>query len=174
LSDQDGEVEMRSPPDLYWRSTIEPRNELRYTPNLATIRVQRRQLDEYALEDVGFIKVDVEGHEMAVLIGAVQTIKRSRPNIMVEVEERHYPGSLSAVRNYFSNLHYAGFFLASGEILPLLGFDPEVHQNVSNLNEKGQRCGPYINNLIFVPAERSVAWQRAANSRVRRSTLSRS
>lgn len=39
--------------------------------------------------DVGFIKIDVEGMELGVLRGLEQTIRRSRPSILVEVDEPH-------------------------------------------------------------------------------------
>lgn len=41
-------------------------------------------LDSQGLEDVGLIKIDVEGHEGSVLLGATKTIQRSRPVIVFE------------------------------------------------------------------------------------------
>lgn len=49
------------------------------------IRVARIRLDDEALEDVSFIKIDVEGHELSVLRGAAQTILRHRPTLLVEI-----------------------------------------------------------------------------------------
>ena len=42
-------------------------------------------IDDENLENVGFIKVDVEGFELDVLKGAVNTIEKWRPTMMVEV-----------------------------------------------------------------------------------------
>jgi FkbM family methyltransferase len=42
-------------------------------------------LDNEGHENVGFIKVDVEGYELDVLDGAVNLIDRDRPTMMVEV-----------------------------------------------------------------------------------------
>lgn len=42
------------------------------------------KLDSFGFNDVDFIKIDVEGFERAVIAGAEQTIKRSRPVIVVE------------------------------------------------------------------------------------------
>lgn len=42
------------------------------------------RLDDYRLERVDFLKADVEGHELAVLKGAEETIMRCRPYLYVE------------------------------------------------------------------------------------------
>jgi FkbM family methyltransferase len=42
-------------------------------------------LDDFAIEGIGFMKIDVEGHEMEVLKGAAKTIAGSRPVILIEV-----------------------------------------------------------------------------------------
>ena len=50
-----------------------------------TQSVECRTLDSYGFEDVGFIKIDVEGYEQFVLQGAQQTIQKSRPTIQLEI-----------------------------------------------------------------------------------------
>ncbi len=42
------------------------------------------RLDDFALNDVDFIKLDCEGYELFALRGAEETIKRCRPAIIVE------------------------------------------------------------------------------------------
>jgi FkbM family methyltransferase len=46
-------------------------------------------LDAYQFTGVGLIKVDVEGHELEVLRGAEQTIRQSRPHLIIEVKDEH-------------------------------------------------------------------------------------
>jgi FkbM family methyltransferase len=46
--------------------------------------VPLRRLDEYRLEDVDFVKVDVEGYERFVLEGARETLLRCRPLVLIE------------------------------------------------------------------------------------------
>ena len=41
-------------------------------------------MDSYGIQDVGFIKIDVEGHELMVLRGALNTIERNNPVICIE------------------------------------------------------------------------------------------
>ncbi|MEW1982502.1 FkbM family methyltransferase, partial [Citricoccus sp. NPDC079358] len=43
----------------------------------------------HGVEEVSFIKADVEGFEPEVLEGAAATIDRSRPSMLLEVEDRH-------------------------------------------------------------------------------------
>lgn len=54
-----------------------------------SISVETRPLDDYQLDDVALIKVDVEGHEFAVLSGARLTIERCCPVLVIELEDRH-------------------------------------------------------------------------------------
>lgn len=149
LSDRRGLARLRVPDGRPWRSTIEDANTLegmnapvrRTTPTLA--------LDSLELRNVGFIKIDVEGHELAVLRGAARTIKRDRPNVLVEVEEQHRPGALKDVFGFFDAYGYAGYFLLDGKLRPIAEFDPARHQDVANLDASGRRRGVYINNFIF-------------------------
>jgi hypothetical protein len=53
------------------------------------VPVQTRTLDSFALEHVDFMKIDVEGHELAVLRGASETLARHRPWLVVEAWEDH-------------------------------------------------------------------------------------
>lgn len=45
-----------------------------------------RPLDDFHLEHVDFLKLDVEGYELHALTGAVQTLNRCRPVVMIEVK----------------------------------------------------------------------------------------
>lgn len=45
-------------------------------------------LDDYNLTRIDFIKIDAEGYEPWVLKGAAQTIRRLRPTLLVEIDQR--------------------------------------------------------------------------------------
>ena len=48
------------------------------------IDVEVRTLDSFGFENVGFIKIDVEGFEREVLMGGIQTILKSKPILYIE------------------------------------------------------------------------------------------
>lgn len=54
--------------------TNEGENEMEFKP-----------LDAVEINEVGIIKIDVEGHEIDVLMGAIKTIKKFKPEIMVAI-----------------------------------------------------------------------------------------
>jgi FkbM family methyltransferase len=60
---------------------------------LKTESVALMRLDDYikknAIDNIGFIKIDVEGHEFEVIEGAVETINKFSPLILCESENRH-------------------------------------------------------------------------------------
>lgn len=69
------------------------------------IEVQVLTLDSLNLTDIGFIKLDIEGNELAALRGAENIIRRDRPVILVEATN---VGNSSAneLVDYLQKLHY--------------------------------------------------------------------
>ena len=65
--------------------------------------VSVRTLDSFGLDDVTFVKVDVEGHELELLYGARLTIRQNRPVVLIEVKDRNR----AAVGDYFRDMRYA-------------------------------------------------------------------
>ena len=59
-------------------------------------RVEMRTLDSFGFENVSLIKIDVEGFEDAVLAGAAQTIRASKPVILIEILGRVDEATASA------------------------------------------------------------------------------
>ena len=47
-----------------------------------------KPLDSYNITNVSIIKIDVEGHEISVLEGALKTINKNKPKIVIEVWNR--------------------------------------------------------------------------------------
>ena len=94
------------------RSTIEHGNALEDPDGSerSELTVITRRLDDYDLDAVGFIKIDVEGHELSVLHGATATIERCRPILLIEVEERHKPDSASRCEQTFGQFRLRGIF----------------------------------------------------------------
>lgn len=51
--------------------------------------VEVRSIDSYGLQDVALIKIDVEGYEPEVLLGAADTIARCKPLVVFEDNGQH-------------------------------------------------------------------------------------
>ena len=66
-------------------------NESKLRKHWGFTRVPTRRLDSFNFNTVDFIKIDVEGHEYQVIQGALGTIQRCRPAIMIEIS---YEGKL--------------------------------------------------------------------------------
>ena len=47
-------------------------------------KVELKKLDDYELTDVDFVKIDVEGYENQVVLGAKETLLRNKPIIIIE------------------------------------------------------------------------------------------
>ncbi|GJO18485.1 hypothetical protein NJB1507_10210 [Mycobacterium marinum] len=155
LSDKPGCLSMRVVESEPGRSTIDTDNALGdVAGRIRSIDVAVKRLDDLQLSDVGLIKVDVEGHELAVLRGATDTLMRNRPTILVEAEERHRPNAVAEITTLLGGLGYRGFFELGDERRPIAEFDVARHQNPANIG--GQRDGwaprgVYVNNFVFVP-----------------------
>jgi FkbM family methyltransferase len=70
--------------------------------HLNQIRVETRTLDSFELFEVDLLKIDVEGHEMAVLAGAAETIRRCLPWLIIEALDEHQ----DRVRDFVRPLGY--------------------------------------------------------------------
>ena len=109
-------------------------------------------VDNYGFDDVDLIKIDVEGHEQFVILGAIETIKRTRPILIVEIEQRHINTDINEVFQTILNLGYNGFFLKNGNLLPLESFSYESNQMPFLQNVMAKE---YVNNFIFTPTTNS-------------------
>ncbi|CAM2866920.1 methyltransferase [Mycobacterium intermedium] len=126
-------------------------------PGRSTVEVPVQRLDDLKLDDVGLVKVDAEGHELAVLRGATDTLTRNRPAILVEAEERHHPNAVAEITKLLAGLNFTGYFPVGDERRPIAEFDAAVHQNPGNIagaDEGWTTRGVYVNNFVFLPNAR--------------------
>ncbi|GAI95360.1 unnamed protein product, partial [marine sediment metagenome] len=75
-----------------------------------SIIVGCRTLDSYHFNDVDFIKIDVEGYELNVLIGAKDTINKDKPVLLIEVPSGRK--DRNNILNYLNNMGYCGYFIS--------------------------------------------------------------
>jgi FkbM family methyltransferase len=121
------------------------------------MEVRADRLDNVYSGVAGFIKIDVEGHEQAVLDGAVQTIGRCLPRILVEIEEHLSPGGLDRAKGFFSTFGYHGYYAHGGRLEAIERFsldelqNPLHRVNVTETLRERAHSKPYVNNFIFLP-----------------------
>jgi FkbM family methyltransferase len=138
-------------------ATIDAGNPL-HAGATTSAEIETKRLDDFAIKNCSFIKIDVEGHEEAVLEGAADLIASQRPILMIELDEGLNKGALARLATHFAGLSYRSFFLSHGKLRLVGDFDPARHQNVANLKPRHKlpRGTEYINNFVFVPEEKSA------------------
>jgi FkbM family methyltransferase len=157
LSDREGYAELFVPSGesgpVHGLASIEPQSDLLSKPGLTT-SVPTARLDDFVHDDVAFVKIDVEGHELSVLNGAAELIERSQPVFLVEAEDRHRTEATQSVFSFFQDRSYSGFFIEDGDVLPVDHFDAEIFQDAAALFPNGgRRPGrSYVNNFFFFPS----------------------
>ncbi|MGA8614676.1 MAG: FkbM family methyltransferase [Xanthobacteraceae bacterium] len=147
LSSATGETTLRIPinrrnnavDDL---ATIEPKNPLQ-SDVVVTEKVATKRLDDYGFPGCDFIKIDVEGHEEAVLDGAARLIDTQRPVIMIELDDRFNPGIINRVSERLKSFQYSGYRF----------FDGGLHR----LDDSGRDEN---HNFIFIPGDLALAAPR--------------
>lgn len=153
LSDDVGETTLHIPTrhgrDVFTRSSLQKDANPGY--RLRTVAVPTTTIDHLGLGEIGLLKIDVEGHESAVLHGGTQTLQTAKPTCIVECEERHNAGGVARTFAFFDSIKYRGFFLHRGTLQDLGQFDPSVLQRPEDAKSLGGKRSPdYVNNFIFV------------------------
>jgi FkbM family methyltransferase len=148
LSDEDGSVTLRVPlitvdNGATALSTCSDTNDLGGLPS-RSITVPRRRLDSLNLPPVGFIKIDVEGYEEFVIRGAMELLQRDKPNLLIEIEERHNKGGYGRICAVLGRLGYGAFYIQNNTFQRLdAGLD---------IQELQSQPSPYMNNFFFLPS----------------------
>ena len=115
------------------------------------VKVDVITLDEYFFNKNIFpslIKIDVEGHEKAVLEGGIKLLKKCKPKIVMECENRHLnDGDVFDIFKILINIGYKGYFFENNQLIALEHFDIKKHQ----VQEDGRfwEAENYINNFVF-------------------------
>ncbi|MBC70669.1 MAG: hypothetical protein CL492_17645 [Acinetobacter sp.] len=148
ISSDSGETELRIPiRDI----TASFDNEEKYKLGTATIHkennlenekfdtlksIKKICLDDYDFNhQIGFLKIDVEGHEMDILRGAKKLIAQNMPIMLIEIEERHSGVQPNDAINEIEQLGYSCYFVDEN-------FTLQVNKSSKDLKN---------NNFIFIP-----------------------
>jgi FkbM family methyltransferase len=98
------------------------------------VRVEKVTVPTVRLDDelgdrrVDLVKIDVEGHELSVLRGASVTLRKYRPTMLIEIEQRHLDHPIKDVFAEIEDIGYALYFIDGQALRPIGEFDLEKHQ----------------------------------------------
>lgn len=120
--------------------------------DLIRFTVPTRRLDDEGLVDVGFIKLDVEGHEQQVLLGAQELIARDRPVLLMEIIESFLDHKASESVQFVEQMGYQCFVLLNKRLV-----DYSMLTAEEEASKGWDRREPTVrsNNYIFLPVERA-------------------
>jgi FkbM family methyltransferase len=156
LSDRTGNAELFIPQSdhepIYGLASLEPAVSAS-NRKAVSVNVPTARLDAIVHQDVAFVKIDVEGHELNVLYGAVELLEHSQPVFLVEAEDRHREQATRSIFEFFKDRSYRGFFLKEGSALSIDQFSTADLQDTSALlPDGGRKSGQsYVNNFFFFP-----------------------
>jgi FkbM family methyltransferase len=158
LSDENGTATLRVPlvdgrPEAGLASLALPARLI--SDEFMQLLVPTRKLDDVYKGSTGFLKIDVEGCEQSVLDGALLTIDRCRPNILVEIEERFAQGCIDRTTRFLARVGYQGYFADHGVLKRIEDFDPASMQRSEDIagftaGVERTRFDGYVNNFIFI------------------------
>ena len=104
--------------------------------NYENFEIQTKKIDELSFGNkISFIKIDVEGHELEVIEGAINTIKRDKPVLLVEIEKQYTKKEVAESINFINSLGYKSYF-----------FNKKDLKSTTELNNLD-----LFNNFIFFP-----------------------
>lgn len=109
--------------------------------------------DEIGTAQVDFVKIDVEGYELAVLRGGASMFRRCLPPLLIEIEQRHLAVPIEDVFQNIQELGYDLFYIDGPVLRPIADFDVERDQLPKVVEGKFNRLSMpkgYVNNFCAV------------------------
>ena len=127
--------------------------------NRSTIfTVNTARIDDFVkkegIQRLDLIKIDVEGHEVDTIEGGEESLKKYRPVLIVEIEQRHHTKNLDEIIAYIAQMGYSCFYVD-----PLSLTLKSTPSNASSLQkiEHHKVSRLYVNNFIFMPSNEELA-----------------
>lgn len=133
--------------------TVDRRNTLNQFGrlDLTSFFIPTYSLDALELKNVAFMKIDVEGHESSVIQGALETLRREQPALLIESENRHVAGAVLDVFSRLLAIGYSGYVLESDKLLRI-GARGNQNNFVEGLLARK-------NNFIFLHDDKRKAYE---------------
>lgn len=149
LSNKKGEATLQIPVEYESAGSISKSFEGR---KVHTFTVQTKLMDEFNFQNIGFIKIDAEGHEYEIIEGARNTILTNKPNLIVEIEQRHILRPIQEVFDEILNMGYKGYYFFDEKVHNLNEFSLEKLQPIDDIGNHST----YVNNFMFIHDSRKV------------------
>tara|TARA_B100002051_G_C16716573_1_gene629829 strand:- start:353 stop:1129 length:777 start_codon:yes stop_codon:yes gene_type:complete len=117
-----------------------------------SISVKCQTLDyfvkKHKIKKIDFIKIDVEGNEHNVIYGGTKSIKKFKPVLLIEIEQRVHNFNINQIFDYIINLGYdINFYdLKNLKFKSINEFSVSKNQNYNNVKSTS-----YINNFFCIP-----------------------
>ncbi len=157
LSDSPGSAVLRIPVIngqlLTTRSSIHLEGQAEHEQEI-TIKLEK--LDDVAPSGRLLVKIDVEGHEIAVVRGGSSVLSDRADAVLVESEERHASGAPSKLIEWFSDHEFGGWIVLGDHLIDVGAYDPNLHQMPEHgeaIDAGDGRPPGYGNNFLFVRKE---------------------
>jgi len=84
---------------------------------LSVEQISLKRLDDVInslnIDKIDFIKIDVDGHEPAFLEGALETLKKYKPTILMEIDHQHYRKAGYVAWDFYNKLREKGYHIYS-------------------------------------------------------------
>lgn len=110
--------------------------------------VPTMKLDQLSDKNIGFVKMDIEGHELAALRGGSMLLDKQMPTVLLECD---VASEGQATFEFLLNRGYEGFFVYSNRIYPLSELEPSMFDQASLRLPKPRKFLNYTNNFLFFP-----------------------
>lgn len=123
---------------------------------IRSIPVEMMPMDDIEIlgrQRIGFMKIDVEGHEMSVIRGAKTLIERDRPTLLIEIEVRH-GADVPQLFGFFEERGYQVMAALNGKTLEPVSADmiPGLQSDEALQHRlKGRHDAGYVNNFFMIP-----------------------
>lgn len=124
ISDKDGSVIMEIPKfdsggENFYQSKIVANTE--QDPSLISFKIDTKSLDSLLFaksKEFSFLKIDVEGHELQVINGAMKLINRFKPVLYIEVSDNPDDNKTSSFElfNLLSNIGYSPYYYDANKL----------------------------------------------------------
>lgn len=123
--------------------------------NSKEFTVTTRKMDQFISENnipnVDLVKIDVEGHEIKVIEGGLESIKKFKPSLIIEIEQRHHNTNLNEIIDWIKGLGYKCFYFDVNKFRMR-----ELNINAADIQRKEHhtKSRKYVNNFIFIANEK--------------------